>query len=294
MIEQETVIEIPTINDSAQDFECLFEICAQVGGLYRNIRFDFSSCRFLRPNAVAFLGGLTRQIQSRNGNVVYNPQSFTDSRVLKNLKRNQFAAHFFSPAGSDPGNAIPYRENRSQDENNILDYLTDEWIGRGWIDVSSKLKNAIVGKMWEIYCNAFEHACSEIGVFSCGQHFPNQNLLILSVVDFGSGIVENVRNFLCKFDPRASQLTAAKCLEWAFAQGHTTRPNGMARGIGLDILKEFIKVNHGKLEVYSNEGYALIGDSDEKFSNRNSNFKGTILHITLICDEKKYRFYDES
>jgi hypothetical protein len=131
-----------------------------------------------------------------------------------------------------------------------------------------------------------------VGVFSCGQYFPNMNQLILSVVDFGQGIAANVRNFF-KWHPRAAQLTAAQCLKWAFDKGNTTNPSGMARGIGLDVLKEFIKVNHGKLEVYSNEGYVLIDRYNEIFRNRNSFFMGTVFHITLICDENMYKFTDE-
>jgi hypothetical protein len=288
----QTVIQIPTLNDSKEDFEGLFEIWSQTNGFYRNIRFDFSQCNFLRPNAVAFIGGMARQIQSRAGSVVFDWESFTNEKVLKNLIKNRFAALFFYPVDSWTGNTIPYREDRVQDENSIMDYLTDEWIGCGWIQVSNRLKNAVVGRMWEIYCNAFEHAGSGIGVFSCGQYFPNVNQLILSVVDFGHGIAANVRNFF-KFDPRANQLTAAQCLKWAFGPGHTTRPNGMARGIGLDVLKEFIKVNHGKMEVYSNEGCASIDHSNEIFTNRESFFEGTIFHITLICDEKRYQFADE-
>ncbi len=288
----QTTIRVPSLNDSGEDFERLFDIWTQTDGSYRDIRFDFSRCRFLRPNAVAFLGGLARQIQSRAGKVVFDWESFANPKVLQNLKRNRFARSFYSPTVSRPGNTIPYREDGVLDENVIMDYLTDEWIGCGWINVSTKLKNAIVGRLWEIYCNAFEHAGSGIGVFSCGQYFPNINELVLSVVDFGHGIAANVRNFF-KCDPRANQLTAAHCLRWAFGPGHTTRPNGMARGIGLDVLQEFIKVNHGKLEVYSNEGYALIERGNEVFKNRASFFEGTIFQVTLVCDEKRYQFADE-
>ena len=58
-------------------------------------------------------------------------------------------------------------------------------------------------------------------------------------------------------------------------------------------MKEFIKCNYGKMEVYSNEGYAAIDHKDEIFTNRSSSFEGTIFHITLICDERSYRFADE-
>jgi len=87
-----TVIRVPTLNDSKEDFERLFKIWFQTNGAYRNIHFDFSQCNFLRPNAVAFIGGLARQIQSRAGRVVFDWESFTNEKVLKNLIKNRIAA----------------------------------------------------------------------------------------------------------------------------------------------------------------------------------------------------------
>ncbi len=284
-------IFIPTINDTPQDFENLFAIWNQVKGYYEDVIFDFSKCGFLRPNAVVFLGGLARLILFRKGHAGFD-WSTLSSDIMTNLCQNGFAGHFDYPSSSWTGNSIYYREDSSLDANGILDYLTYYWLGRGWLHISPRLCDAIVGHMWEIYNNAFEHAASEIGVFSCGQYFPNNNELVLSMVDFGRGIAANVRNFL-RQDPRSNRLPAANCIQWAFQSGTTTLPNSMARGVGLDLLKEFIRANYGKLEVYSNEGSGRIDEKGEKFFNHSSSFQGTIFHITLTCDEKLYKFASE-
>lgn len=174
-----------------------------------------------------------------------------------------------------------------------MDYLTYNWIGKGWVHVSDKLRDAISERMWEIYDNAFEHSGTQIGVFSCGQHFPSQDELVLSVVDFGVGIPAKVRIF-AGIDPRSKDLPAHACLRWAFTRGKSTSQEGVARGLGLDLLKEFVRVNQGKLEVYSNEGYALIDKDGERFTNRTASFEGTVFHITLRCDENLYRFTAET
>ena len=49
-----TDIYIPTLNDTHQDYEVLFSIFKQATKQRTDIRFDFSWCKFLRPNAVAF------------------------------------------------------------------------------------------------------------------------------------------------------------------------------------------------------------------------------------------------
>lgn len=66
------VIYIPTLNNNAWDFQQLFTIWSQMNDYFEDVRFDFSRCGFLRPNAVAFLGGLARRIESRMGNVVFD------------------------------------------------------------------------------------------------------------------------------------------------------------------------------------------------------------------------------
>lgn len=137
-----------------------------------------------------------------------------------------------------------------------------------------------------MYNNAFEHSNSSIGVFSCGQHFPNQKKLVLSLVDFGEGIVSKVHHYLSH-----THHSDEYYLEWAFQEGHTTK-NGLG-GLGLTLIKEFIKINKGKLEVYTNNSYGLIDQNGEQYQSTNFSFKGTFFHISLQCDESLYVFANE-
>lgn len=289
------VFQIPTLNDGPSDFQALFALWTQINDYFEDVRFDFTRCRFLRPNAVAFLGGLARLIESRLGSVVFDWSTLpAGGKVITNLCQNSFAGTFGHPSSGWDGNSIPYREDSTLDMNDIMDYLTYNWIGKGWVHVSERLRDAIAGRMWEIYNNAFEHSGTQIGVFSCGQHFWRQNVLILSVIDFGRGIPANVRTFLRQYadEKRVAKLTGASCLKWAFQAGNTTKVGEMG-GSGLDLLKEFIRVNQGKVEVYSNEGYAIIDSDGERYENRDISFEGTVVHITLRCDENLYRFRNE-
>ncbi len=283
------------INDKEDDFRNLFRIRHQVEGVEGDVDFDLSKCYFIRPNAVAFLGGLARLIESSGRKVTFNWES-CKSAVLMNMRQNGFTGMFGDPVAGWEGNSIPYREDLSQDMNAIMDYLTDYWLGKGWICISDRLRDAIAGTMWEIYSNAFEHSGSRIGVFSCGQHFRKKNELILTVIDFGYGIPENVKAFFKKKvdEEIIAKLSGAACLKWAFKPGNSTIDDSVARGLGLDLLKEFVSLNHGKLEVYSNDAYALINDKGERFIQNDVTFKGTIMHLTLRCDERLYRFKDET
>ena len=286
------VIQIPTLNDSPQDFARLFGIWNEANDYFEDIRFDFSYCGFLRPNAVAFLGGLARLIESRMGKVVFDWSTLHDSWVRNTIRQNGFASAFGDASAPWDGTSIRYREDRKFHPNEVADYLSDNWLGKGWVHthVSEALKNAIVERVLELYVNAFEHSESQIGVFSCGQYFPQLNELHLTLVDFGMGIPANVRGYLKKIRPDlpAEKLKAGDCLKWAFQKMHTTKPDSTSRGVGLDLLKSFIRVNGGTMQVLSNDGFAEITTDREIYDSFTPVFEVTVFHIKLVCDENYY------
>ena len=275
-------IKVPTVNDEIDDFDCLFQLWQQVNENCLEVIFDFSQCGFLRQNAVAFLGGLTRLIESRGGKVTFDWDTL-QNKIRMNLRQNGFMYAFNSGEEAWLGNSIPYREDRHQDKDGLVHYLAEQWLGREWINISQLLRNVIVGTAWEIYANAFEHGETDIGVFSCGQHYPNLGKLKLAVVDFGVGIPYNVRLF-----QKNPHLPADLALKWAFQEGTTTRGGGVTGGIGLDSLKRFVKINQGKLEIFSHDGYVIIDSSQETYQNRQTFFSGTLVNITLLCEESYY------
>jgi len=64
-------LPVLTFNDDLADFQSLFWLWSEVDDDCLDVTFDFSYCRFLRQNAVAFLGGLARLIEDRGGRVVF-------------------------------------------------------------------------------------------------------------------------------------------------------------------------------------------------------------------------------
>jgi hypothetical protein len=291
------VIQIPTLNDGPNDFTRLFGIWSEANDYFEDIRFDFSHCHFLRPNAVAFLGGLARLIESRMGSATFDWSTLHNTWVRTTIRQNGFVSAFGEASAPWDGTSIPYREDREFHPDAVANYLADSWLGKGWVNshVSEALKNAIVERVLELYVNAFEHSESQIGVFSCGQYFRKLNELHLTLVDFGMGIPANVRGYSRRIRPDlpAEKLMASACLKWAFQSMTTTRPSSTSRGVGLDLLKSFIRVNGGTMKVFSNDGYAEITAEREVYGSSSSAFEGSLFHIKLICDEKFYRLASE-
>ncbi|HEY9625911.1 MAG TPA: ATP-binding protein [Coleofasciculaceae cyanobacterium] len=277
------ILRIPTLNDERADFTKLFQLWQRaVAAKSLQIIFDFTDCRFLKQNAVAFLGGLARLLEFEGKQTIFAWSTLQDN-VQMNLCQNGFRAVFEEGFTSWQGNSIPYREDPDDKLEPIVDYLDQQWLGRGWVQIGESLKDQIIGTMLEIYSNAFEHGQSPIGTFSCGQRYPNLNLLKLTTIDFGVGIPANVCDFVQ--DPT---MRSEDALEWAFQPGKTTRQGNIPGGCGLDMLKTFVKEKQGKIEIYSHDGYALIDANQELYESSESFFKGTLINVTVQCDLTYY------
>lgn len=273
------VLHLPTLNDHKTDCDRLFSLWQQVRDLEQHqVIVDFANCQFLRQNAVAFLGGLARLIQFRGGKVHFAWNTL-QAGIRANLTQNGFIDTFDGTQREWQGNSVPYREYRDEDMGAIAAYLEDCWLGRGWVQIDVDRSDEIIRNALEIYSNAFEHSASPIGVFTCGQRYPNLGKLHLTVIDFGVGIPPNVRQFLSQ-----SSKPAADALRWAFELGHTTRANKVSGGTGLDTLKRFVKQKQGRIEIYSHDGYAMIDSEQEVYQSSRTFFEGTLINITVTCD----------
>jgi len=280
-------IYFPTANDDAVDFLKLFRLYSNTLAVASNIVFDFSQCSFLRQNAVVFMGGLARSVQQRGMQVRFDVSTMRD-RLKTNLSQNGFLRAFGFGIGPWAGNSARYREDVVPNADDIVEYISDQWLRDEWVSFSPRLRNAITGRIWEIFANAFEHSESEVGVVSCGQLYPRLREMCFTIADFGIGIPGKVRRFYG--DPA---LKDSACLKWAFKRGTTTSRGTVGRGLGLDVLKEFIGLNSGRLEVFSGCGWGCIQPGGEQYTDLGSGFDGTLVNISLRCDEAYYRFKHE-
>jgi len=277
------------INDEPSDYDDLFFLSDKLRAIKNTeVIFDFTGCGFLRQNAVVVLGALIRLLQQNGNTVAFRLDTIVD-RVRVNLEQNGFL-HRLGLGGSPwNGNSIPYREDTHVDENDYADHLSEKWLGKGWINVSENLRDHIVSRVIEAYINVFDHAKSPIGVITCGQYYPSMRELRITMVDMGVGIPRTVREYL-----KQPIMTPEAALRWAFEPMMTTKDqNNFARDNGLKLLKSFMQDNHGKLEIYSETGYACIDDRGNHFENRQQGFQGTIVQITLICDVARYTLPEE-
>ncbi len=284
---------IPSVPHNQTGYERLFNLWREVRAApLEDVAFSFQGCTFLGPEAVAFLGGMARQIEANGHSVTFLWDTLYPA-IRSNLIQNGFLNSFGSPRKPKAGNSVPFREDRIQEPVGYVRYLDTLWLGKNWVRVSEALRSAVTSRLGEIYINVFDHAQSGVGLFCCGQHFPKMHHLRLAMVDFGVGIPNNVRRYSEKtFNIPPSHLPAKNCLEWAFKKGTSTRPGG--RGLGLDLINSFVQVNNGKMEMFSHEGYVRASREGLFFDSRNIYFEGTMVSILLKCDGRSYKLASES
>lgn len=306
-------IELPSIRDDDAGYNFLFKLAKQImSNPYRMFDFDFRKCSVLDQNAVAMLGGLARYIDAHNtianrgigrlilprAGVMFKVDTMS-SLISSQLIKNNFLSHFSKEnfEGYPKGDYIGYREHTEYlDANEIALHLHNEWLSDEKLSVSEDLKNAVVSRIFEIFMNAYGHGVERgniggLGVISCGMHKKKEKQLKLTVIDFGIGIVENVREYL------KSPIKDEECMRWALKTGNSTRTDSIddiPRGLGFGLLEEFVFVNEGSFKVFSNTCTANVDkDGGYKVEAMKTPFSGTVVSISINCDDRHYKFVSE-
>ena len=314
-----TTINVPTIRDDNQGYNQILEIAKEViENPRRHFDFAFQHCSKLEHNAVVVLGALARYVDYQNSLASRSLASLFNSKTLSSagvmfrvdsmsslianqLTSNNFLSHFTSSHhdGYPKGDYIGYREhNIKMDDDNIAEHLESEWLSPEKLRISKELKPYIVSRIFEIFMNAYGHGTSiqpieKLGVYSCGQYDKKEQKLNLSVLDFGPGIVKNVCNFM-----KSEDLSSIDAFLWALERGNSTGTDSQGldipRGLGLDLLSEFIALNKGELRIYSNDVFAVCGESRQwSLMELDAPFPGTLVSIKINCDDKFYCFASE-
>lgn len=309
-------IDVPSIRDNLQGNNTLFRLAKFVmDNPVNHFDFNFRNCAALDQNAVAMLGGLANYVDKHNtlknrgvvkglllprAGVMFEVDSMSQvisEQLIENNFLNNFSKAYFD--GYERGSYIGYREHLDYlDANEIATHLSEEWLTTEKLSMSSELKSAIVSKIFEIYMNAYGHGIKMEGietplVTSCGQYLKKDRLLRLTVLDFGQGIVKNVRDYLAN-----DKLSDIDALKWALKRGNSTQTDSveenMPRGLGLDLLMEFVRINQGSLTIASNTVTTHISrDGTSVIERLKTPIYGTMVSITINCDNRHYQFVSE-
>ena len=255
------------------------------------IYVDFTWCKEFDANLSAVMGAFLDKLTYDGHNIfLRSPKS---PGVRRALSRNKFFKAFdLETKYEDRENYIEYRRFGVSDTSAFKEYIGTELIQKKrFPKCSEKAKSKIIESIYEIFANAVSHGgCNN--VYCCGEVHTRdgRTMLDLTFVNLGRSVVENVNKFL--MGKGAAPMSSCKTLEWAFVEGNTTK--SIPGGLGLAILKEFVEMNDGTIQMISGDAMLEIKGKIPTDTVLSKWFPGTIVTVEFNCDdEKEYMLTDE-
>lgn len=117
-----------------------------------------------------------------------------------------------------------------------------------------------------------------VHIYTCGQFFPNKNSIEFTIVDVGIGFKERINQ---RF---GSSLSSVQAIEWAVRDKKTTKV-GVTGGIGLAVLREFVEMNKGKMQIVSHDGFYQYDGNNVDSRLFNGIFPRTIVNLQFRTDD---------
>lgn len=203
-------------------------------------------------------------------------------RVRSILSKNGFLTHYGEEQVPDRwGTTIAYQRFDIQDDRYFSEYIEREFIHRTEMPaMSTGLLKKFRESIFEIFSNAVLHSRSELGIFNCGQFFPHRGQLNLTVADLGVGMKKNVR------DHTGIDISPEKAIEWATQARNTTKKGSVPGGLGLKLLREFIDLNRGCIQIVSDAGYWCRRNSRTTIRRLRHRYPGTVVSVEINTDDK--------
>ncbi len=242
-----------------------------------SIELDFSYCSFFEANMAAPLYSVIARLRDELNDVSINNMQ---SSVETILKKNRFLTVFNRPKLIDYNQTtLPFKIFKLTAGEQFNDYISRYMKGKGIPTMSEALTKRFRQSLLEIFLNAAIHSKSKSGVFVCGQFYPQKYRLDFTISDAGIGIRENVRRYTRR------KVNSCNAIKWAMTEGHTTKSGSQPGGLGLKLLKDFVQLNQGKLQIVSNFGYYEFNADGDSCDKMDYNFPGTCVNIEINTND---------
>ena len=204
--------------------------------------------QWFSANMSAALGAILDKFVAEINDIIFDCIRL---EIEKILSKNDFLTYYGKPRAIDTNKTtIKFQKLKLTDGKYFKTYVIEELMKGNSATLpimSNGVKEKIVEGIYEIFVNAQIHSGSEF-IYTCGQFFPQKNKIEFTIADTGIGFKEKINQHF------HSHLSAVQAIEWAVKNKHTTKTD-VPGGIGLAILKEFIELNKGKMQIVSSDGF---------------------------------------
>ena len=276
-------VALPLIQHDQGGFEALVSLYAQMKDcFFENIEIDMTATVWFDADMCAALGAILYRLGD-NVNTVRLTNIHSD--VERILSKNGFLSNYGRKRVPDTwGSTIPYQRFDVKDDRYFGGYIEAELVHRTEMPrMSSGLLKRFRESVFEIFSNAVIHSQTRLGIFSCGQYFPKRHWLDFSVADLGIGIRQNVK------DNMGLDLGPEQAIVWAAQGRNTTKRGAIPGGLGLKLLREFIDLNGGCIQIASDAGYWRQEEDRTFVAQLSHPFPGTVVSIEIdTSDTQSY------
>lgn len=256
-----------------------------------DIYINFEKCKKIEANLSAVLGAIFDKRTKEGCSVFINSPQYAGVRRI--LSRNKFLQAFdIQTTNEDRENFIEYKRFGISDTQAFKEYIDKELIQKErFPNCTNKAKIRIIESIYEIFANAVSHGGCDY-VYCCGEVHPrdSKTMLDMTFVNLGLSVVDNVNRYMQ--EKMLPIIPSCEALNWAFVEGHTTKQD--TGGLGLSILKQFVGLNNGIIQMISGDAMLEIEGDNHKDTQLAKWFPGTIVTVEFNCDDDKtYLMTDE-
>ena len=251
--------------------------------------FDFKDVEWIEANLCAILGAII--IHNKKKGAKFEFINLNNTYLNQVIKNNGFLELIKGVKQTKYRNSsIPFREFNMTNENEVEEYIYGNVLLSSKVPkMSEGAKKKIYRSIFEIYQNSLMHSGAD-KIYVCGQFYNYKERMALTMVEIGNTFKYNVVNHKDKF----KLFTGKESIEWAVESGNTTKQEGEPGGLGLDLIRDFLRKNGGKLQIKSDDGYweekkGIIFASDSL-----NPFQGSIVNIEFnLFDKQSYTTAEE-
>ena len=272
---------LPQIRHEQAGFEALARLFAQAKDCrLTQIDIDMAATDWFDADMCAAFGAILYRLSSGLNTIELTNIPRSVERILS---KNGFLSNYGRAKLPDTwGATIPYYRFDVKDDRFFVGYIEGEFVHRPEMPkMSTGLIKKFRESVFEVFSNAVIHSRTKLGIFSCGQFFPNRHQLDFSVVDLGVGIRRNVK------DVAGLDLPPEVAIAWATEGRNTTKRGPIPGGLGLKLLTEFVNLNEGRLQIVSDAGYWCLRKDQVSTARLPSPFPGTAVSLEIRTDDAR-------
>ena len=283
-----TLLMPTAVRHDLPGFRAIMRIASRTAHcFFDEVEIDMRSTTWFDADMCALLGSLLYKLNDDLNTVKLTNVS---SAVHSILSKNGFLSHYGEERIPDRwGTTIRYHRFETTDDGTFAGYIEHELIHRQELPVMSPgLTKRFRESIFEIFSNAVLHSETKLGIFSCGQLFPNRHTLSFTVAELGIGICESVRRHT------GLNMRPEEAIEWATQETNTTKKGSIPGGLGLKLLSEFVDLNRGALQIVSDTGYWRREGARTLTATLDDRFGGTVVSLKInTADESAYKLQSE-